>query len=73
MIDISDPANPVIRGVTNIPIFTVAGVAVARSYAFVSDAASFFVIDILDPTNPAILGAVEADDEIPVFAWGASA
>jgi len=62
VIDISDPANPVIFGSVDTP-GNAYGVAVAGNYAYVADeSAGLQVIDISDPANPAIAGSVYTPD-----------
>lgn len=57
VIDISDPANPVIVGAVATPDDAL-GIALSGNYAYVADWSSGLqVIDISDPTNPVIVGA----------------
>jgi hypothetical protein len=58
VIDISNPASPVILGSISTPGIAY-GVAVAGSYAYVADGSGGLqVVNIADPASPAIVGSV---------------
>ncbi len=58
VIDVSDPANPVILGSVDTPGFAI-GVAVSGAVAYVADGSGLQVIDVSDPGSPVIVGSVD--------------
>lgn len=60
VIDVSDPAAPVIMGTADIPGGRALNVVVRESLAYVaSDNAGLNIIDVSDPENPVIIGNVD--------------
>ncbi|MGC9393250.1 MAG: hypothetical protein ACP5J4_00175 [Anaerolineae bacterium] len=64
VLDVSDPANLVLVGQTEVLPDIVKDVAVATGYAYVAAGARMFVVDIADPAAPAILGFCAAPDDV---------
>ncbi len=57
VVDVSDPAHPVIIGSVNTPGYA-QSVAIAGDYAYVADYYSLQVIDVSDPTAPQMVHSV---------------
>jgi hypothetical protein len=58
VIDISNPASPVIVGNLGSPLNYPSGVRVSGSLAYVADAYGLYVIDVSNPASPTIVGSV---------------
>ncbi|MFZ1596397.1 MAG: hypothetical protein WAW26_11110, partial [Anaerolineae bacterium] len=58
IIEVSNPANPILRGAYDTPRFAV-GVSVTGSLAYVADGASLQIIEASNPANPFLLGAYD--------------
>jgi len=67
VVDISDPTSPEIVGSVD-PSADITGVAVASSYAYITDVSfsGFKVIDISTPTSPEIVGSVQTLGSTPI-------
>ena len=67
IIDVSNPANPTVRGAYDTP-GNAYSVSVVGSLAYVADGSSLQIIDVSNPTNPTWRGAYDT----PGFAFGVS-
>ncbi len=57
--DLTNPAAPSALGALALPT-EIRSIAVSGSYAYVSDVDTLFVVDVLDPAHPAVLGSTPA-------------
>ena len=67
IIDVSNPANPTLRGAYDTP-GSARGISVVGSLAYVADGSSLQVIDVSNPANPTLRGAYNT----PGNAYGVS-
>ncbi|MDD5626100.1 MAG: DUF2341 domain-containing protein [Patescibacteria group bacterium] len=61
IVDVSDPVNPVYKGVYNTPSYAYE-VIVDGSYAYVADYTTLQIINISDPTAPTLTGSYNCSD-----------
>jgi len=60
VVDVGNPANPVLVGSIDMPDSWAVAVSVSGNYAYVAyDHTGFFVIDVSDPANPIQMGAAQ--------------
>jgi len=58
VIDISNPASPIILGTLAAPLSFATDVRVSGSFAYVADAHGLYVIDVSNPGSPTIVGTL---------------